>query len=89
MGEKNSGISVLASNGCRVGTQILGYFIKFLFLLQLFLHVVNDHITKLFTSCGHRDWGSILECVEPIVLDVMNSHLSKLIEMEEIQKAIF
>lgn len=52
-------------------------------------YVVHDHFSSFFTSCGHRDWGSLLDCLIPIILNDMNSHLSKPIELEEIREVLF
>ena len=49
--------------------------------------LIDDHFISLFTSEGSRDWGRILECLNPKVSDEMNEALIKTISVEEVKDA--
>lgn len=49
--------------------------------------IIDNHFIDLFTSTGHRDWGSILECITPKVIDKMNDTLTTLVSVDEIKDA--
>ncbi|KAM0996626.1 hypothetical protein PS2_006511 [Malus domestica] len=51
--------------------------------------IVNEHFTNLFTTGGRREWESVIECVHPTVSDEMNSHLTRLVTLEEIKEVVF
>ncbi|KAM2712281.1 hypothetical protein EV1_032304 [Malus domestica] len=50
--------------------------------------LVEDHFQSLYTSVGSRDWGNILNCLEPMVSELMNADLIKPVSEEEIKAAV-
>ncbi|XP_070667346.1 uncharacterized protein [Malus domestica] len=50
--------------------------------------LVEEHFKSLFTSVGCRDWGDILNCLEPLVSELMNNDLIKPVSEEEIKVAV-
>lgn len=50
---------------------------------------VDDHFRNLFTTNSHRDWGSFLDCVKPVVTTEMNKNLTMPNDDEEIKNAVF
>ncbi|CAN6690416.1 unnamed protein product [Malus baccata var. baccata] len=50
--------------------------------------LVEEHFKSLYTSVGCRDWGDILNCLEPLVSELMNTDLIKPVSEEEIKVAV-
>ncbi|CAN6558737.1 unnamed protein product [Malus baccata var. baccata] len=50
--------------------------------------LVEEHFKSLYTSVGCRDWGDILNCLEPLVSELMNTDLIKPVSDEEIKVAV-
>lgn len=50
--------------------------------------LVDDYFKSLFTLVGHKDWGDILDCIQPLVSKLMNNDLTKPMEVEEIKVAV-
>ncbi|KAM1369888.1 hypothetical protein ACFX15_039697 [Malus domestica] len=46
----------------------------------------NDHTTS---AGGRREWGSVIDCVQPIVSETMNVHLTRPMSLEEVKDAVF
>lgn len=51
-------------------------------------NLVEAHFKSLFTSGGNRDWGDILNCIEPLVSDSMNADLTMHVDEAEIRAAV-
>ncbi|CAN6551855.1 unnamed protein product [Malus baccata var. baccata] len=50
--------------------------------------LVEDRFQSLFTYVGSRDWGDTLNCIEPMVSDLMNADLIKHVADDEIKATI-
>lgn len=51
--------------------------------------LIDTHFVQLFTSVGDCEWGTILYCLKPKVMDEMNSSLLAPVSSEEIRMAVF
>ncbi|CAN6691397.1 unnamed protein product [Malus baccata var. baccata] len=51
--------------------------------------LVEDHFIQTFTTGGARNWGSLLDCISPRVMEDMNLALLKPVSEDEIKTAIF
>lgn len=47
--------------------------------------LVDDHFINLFKTARHRNWGNLLECVNPRATDDMNLALMASVSLEEIK----
>ncbi|KAB2606206.1 hypothetical protein D8674_005923 [Pyrus ussuriensis x Pyrus communis] len=51
-------------------------------------HLVDNHFSSVFSSAGDRNWGSLLDCINPSVLTEMNEALTAPVTEEEIKEAV-
>ncbi|KAM1532558.1 hypothetical protein ACFX10_006565 [Malus domestica] len=51
--------------------------------------LVDDHFMQTFTFGGARNWGSLLDCISPMVTEDMNQALLKPVSEDEIKAAVF
>ncbi|CAN6559066.1 unnamed protein product [Malus baccata var. baccata] len=49
--------------------------------------LVDDHFIQVFTSGGNRNWGTLLDCVNPTVTEMMNLMLTAPVLEEEVKDA--
>lgn len=49
---------------------------------------IDKHFVHFFTSTGHREWGTILDCIQLQVTADMNSSLIAPVSTEEVKDAI-
>lgn len=50
-------------------------------------HIIDNHFIDLFTLTGQQDWGDILNCITPKVIDEINGSLTNPVLVEEIKDA--
>ncbi|KAB2630796.1 hypothetical protein D8674_008315 [Pyrus ussuriensis x Pyrus communis] len=50
-------------------------------------HLVDNHFSSVFSSAGDRNWGSLLDCINPSVSTEMNEALTAPVTEEEIKEA--
>lgn len=51
--------------------------------------LIDTYFINLFTSVEDREWGTILDCIQPKVTDDMNASLLAPISIEEIKEVAF
>ncbi|CAN6557042.1 unnamed protein product [Malus baccata var. baccata] len=49
--------------------------------------LVEHHFAESFSSAGSRNWGSLLDCISPVVSDAMNMGLVAPVSDDEIKEA--
>ncbi|KAB2614065.1 hypothetical protein D8674_036381 [Pyrus ussuriensis x Pyrus communis] len=49
--------------------------------------LVDNHFTSVFSSAGDRNWGSMLDCINPSVSPEMNEAITAPVTEEEIKEA--
>ncbi|CAN6554430.1 unnamed protein product [Malus baccata var. baccata] len=49
--------------------------------------LLDEHFMDLFSSSGQRDWGGLLDCVIPKVMEEINATLSAPVSADEIKQA--
>lgn len=50
--------------------------------------LMDDHFIKSFTSGGIRNWGTLLDCLNPSVTEAMNLMLTAPVMEEEVKVAV-
>ncbi|CAN6579239.1 unnamed protein product [Malus baccata var. baccata] len=50
-------------------------------------HLVENYFVDIFSSVGSRNWGSLLDCIYPVVFDAMNMVLVTPVSDDEIKEA--